>query len=68
MIEVELFEENILRNIGVQNFTDSLPLYHTMPYKSRSSVISQQMGFLEKFHSKLKKFHSTNLLWNDRSP
>ena len=35
MIEVELFEENILRNIGVQNYTDSLPLYHTMPYKSQ---------------------------------
>ena len=46
------------------------------------TLISQQVGFLEKFHSKLEKFHSnlekfhsklekfhsTHLLWNDRSP
>ena len=30
MIEVELFEENILRNIGVQNYTDRFTPY-TMP-------------------------------------
>ena len=35
-------------------FIDKLKL----SYWTRSSVISQQMGFLEKFHSKLEKFHS----------
>ena len=27
-------------------------------HKSGLTLISQQVGFLEKFHSKLKKFHS----------
>ena len=58
-VDIKPIQDRTIKNADRYIFS-RLYIFHGKQYNSGSSVISQQMGFLEKFHSKLEKLSGKN--------